>query len=88
MTEPNRETLNAYENGFYTGLNWPDAWMDHKKPGGPWFPSSGPSREQAVAENKAWREGWEVGLAEKITTGRINPKSNPDENGRYHVIYG
>lgn len=86
----------AHDDGFKSGLNWPDAWMTHGKPGGPWVPSSGFSfcrnpdkaREtynQLYAENKAWRDAWEKGLAEKIATGRINPLTGTDRNVVFHT---
>ena len=84
----------AYDDGFKSGLNWSDAWMNHGHPGGPWVPSVGYRLndpkwlaicEQAVAENKAWLKGWEAGLAEKIATGRINPLIGTDENAFYHA---
>ena len=87
----NKETENAYNNGFYTGLNWPDAWTNHGKPGGPWIPSPGhndkhrAAHAQAVAENKAWCEGWEAGQKEKVATGRNNPLIGTDENALYHA---
>ena len=30
----------AHDDGFNSGLNWPDAWMNQGKPGGPWVPGS------------------------------------------------
>jgi len=76
----------AASEGYKSGLNWPDAWMSHGKPGGPWVPSTGSSlnREQALAENKAWIAGWEKGLSEKIASGRFNPLIGTENNARFH----
>ena len=86
----------ASEDGFNSGLNWPDAWMNHSKPGGPWVPSRGynaNTKEKAVyeqlsAERTAWLAGWEKGLAEKVATGRVNPLTGTDNNARYHFAKG
>ena len=83
----------AGEDGFKSGLNWPDKWMGGK-PGGPWVSSRGyDAKSQAIhdqlaAERTAWLAGWEKGLAEKIATGRINPLVGTDENARYHFAQG
>ena len=80
----------SFDEGFSSGLNWPDAWMTHPKPGGPWVPSAGyddksrAANAKASAERKAWLEGWEKGLAEKISTGRINPLPGTDHNKHFH----
>jgi hypothetical protein len=80
----------ASADGFQSGLNWPDAWMNHGKPGGPWVPSRGYNdKEKAVyeqlsAERTAWLAGWAKGLAEKIATGRINPLIGTDANAAFH----
>jgi hypothetical protein len=78
--------------GLMTGLNWPDAWESHGKPGGPWVPSIGYSTDpkwiatcqQAAAERKAWLAGWEEGHNEKIVTNRVNPMRDPEANARHH----
>ena len=88
----NEAIQKAHDDGFKSGLNWSDAWMDHGKPGGPWTPSRGYNNtpkwietcEQLYAENKAWLKGWEEGLAEKIATGRINPHRGTDKNDYHH----
>lgn len=87
-------TDKSFNDGFNSGLNWPDAWMNHGKPGGPWIPSAGyddksrAANTLARAENKAWCAGWETGLAEKISTNRINPFSDTDKNAQYHTNKG
>jgi hypothetical protein len=82
----------AAADGFKSGLNWPDAWMNlyRLQPGGPWVPSDvyGDKQKaiymQLCTERTAWLAGWEKGLAEKIATGRINPLVGTDENARFH----
>jgi hypothetical protein len=82
----------ARKDGFNSGLNWPDAWMNDGKPGGPRVPNLGYRNdpkwiavyEQTAAENKAWCAGWEAGLAEKISTGRINPFRGTEKNAQHH----
>jgi hypothetical protein len=81
----------AGEDGFNSGINWPDTWMSHGKPGGPFVTSAGYDEKsramnaQLSAERTAWLAGWEKGLAEKIATGRINPLLGTDNNARYHA---
>lgn len=58
----------AYVEGYDRGLNWPDAWEGHPEPGGPWF--GGREFEQLRDENKAWREGWREGHADKLATAK------------------
>ncbi len=81
-----------YEDGYKSGLNWPDAWMNHGEPGGPWVPragysvSSGAVHACAMAGNIQWRRGWADGLQEKIRSGRSNPLIGTDENAKFHLI--
>lgn len=80
----------AYQDGYQSGLNWPDAWMNHHEPGGPWVPSAGYDagsravKAQFAAENHAWKDGWKIGLAEKIVTKRVNPFVGTDRNAAHH----
>lgn len=64
----------AYAEGFQQGLNWPDRWESHGKPGGPWVYRGGNSQWRKHDEeiNKAWCIGWAEGHAEKLRTGRKN----------------
>lgn len=87
----NEEAVQAsHADGFKEGLNWPEIWMNHGKPGGPWVPSAGYDEKsraasaQAGAERTAWLKGWDEGMAEKIATDRINPLGDPDKNVIYH----
>lgn len=68
----------AYADGYKRGLEWPDAWETHGKPGGPWVYSALDSgdaveyaRRQAEAAlsrrtNEAWRGGWARGHGLKL----------------------
>jgi hypothetical protein len=79
----------AYDEGFKSGLNWSDAWKDHT-PGGPWVCGYGYSEkdhnihDQMAAERASYLKGFEVGYAEKISTGRVNPFLGTDESARFH----
>ena len=65
----------ARKEGFENGLTWPDIWESHGTPGGPFVCGDFHTyaHAQSAAENKAWREGWAVGHAEKLAQGRSNP---------------
>jgi hypothetical protein len=86
----NEAIQKAHDDGFRSGLNWPETWMAHGKPGGPFVTSAGYDEKsramhaQLSAERTAWCKGWEEGLAEKIATGRVNPLSDPEKNAAYH----
>jgi hypothetical protein len=80
----------AYNDGFKSGLNWPDAWMNDAAPGGPWVPYGYDAKTNAAAivaraENEAWRNGWKAGLTEKVASGRINPFRGTDKNAAFHA---
>jgi ribosome modulation factor len=78
------------QDGYQSGLNWPDTWEDHPKPGGPWVNGGRYTEKerqmaaQSSAERQAWLEAWERGHADKLAQGRVNPKRSTDENARHH----
>jgi hypothetical protein len=64
----------AYDEGFTTGLTWPDKW-EPSVPGGPHVftddPFGGCSAlaKHSRAVNEAWRHGWRVGHTKKVALG-------------------
>ena len=68
----------ACEDGYSTGLNWPDKW---DQPDEPWFHSRAEYNDIKYAFNaelrKAWRDAWEV-----------NPQETPEANHIYHQSFG
>lgn len=67
-----------YDEGYETGLNWPDIWENHGKPGGPYISSNyiqGQGwryNQKSREENQDWCRGWEDGHKEKLKTKRSN----------------
>ncbi len=57
--------LTKFNEGYQTGVKWPDKWKTHGAPGGPWV-YGGNSREdaeQSLLENEVWRNGYREGRA-------------------------
>ena len=83
--EVSKETLailNSFNEGYSSGYSWPDAWKE--KPGGPWVYTCSYNHKskdcefcvkakQSLAENLAWKQGWNIGYAKKLQEGRKNP---------------
>ena len=75
-----------YDEGYERGLNWPDKWESHGKPGGPWIKSDyvpwsegNPGwryNKKSLQENRDWCRGWEDGHNEKIKIRTLKDKSN------------
>lgn len=71
-----QKVAEKWNEGYQIGLTWPDIWDKHPEPGGPFIDGRSRNdgiREQSVAENKAWREGWRKGHADKLSSKRSNP---------------